>query len=106
MKFVPDLAGQEQIVKGPGVARALREEADGLRDAVEGQAQRFANTGRFAGSIEVGDVERIAGGLSISVYTTDPDGHIVEWGSVNNPPYAPLRKGVASTGLRFREEGR
>jgi hypothetical protein len=32
---------------------------------------------------------------------TDPFGHLVEWGSKNNPPYAPLRRGVLAAGLRL-----
>lgn len=31
--------------------------------------------------------------------------HLVEWGSVNNPPYAPVRRGVIMSGLRFADEG-
>lgn len=37
------------------------------------------------------------------IETTDPFGHIIEWGSVNNPPYAPLRNGVRNAGLRLDE---
>lgn len=32
--------------------------------------------------------------------------HLVEFGSVNNPPYAPLRRGVIAAGLRFVDESR
>lgn len=35
------------------------------------------------------------------VWALDPFGHLVEWGSVNNPPYAPLRRGAIAVGLRF-----
>ena len=27
--------------------------------------------------------------------------HLIEFGSINNPPYAPLRRGLAQAGLRF-----
>lgn len=27
--------------------------------------------------------------------------HLVEYGSVNNPPYAPIRRGLRAAGLRF-----
>lgn len=30
--------------------------------------------------------------------TTDPFGHLVEWGSVNNSAYAPLRSAAADVG--------
>lgn len=31
----------------------------------------------------------------------DHAGHLLEWGSINNPPHAPLRRGVLAAGLRF-----
>jgi hypothetical protein len=30
--------------------------------------------------------------------------HWVEWGSANNPPWAPLRRGVRAAGLRLEEQ--
>jgi hypothetical protein len=33
-------------------------------------------------------------------------GHIIEFGSVNNPAYAPVRKSVLALGMRFEEGGR
>lgn len=35
--------------------------------------------------------------------TVDPFGHLVEWGSVNNAAYAPLRFGASDVG-RFEPE--
>jgi hypothetical protein len=35
------------------------------------------------------------------VYSDDPFAHLVEFGSTNNPAYAPLRRGVRAAGLRF-----
>lgn len=40
------------------------------------------------------------------VVASDPFWHLVEFGSVNNPPYAPLRRGVTAAGLRFVDESR
>ena len=40
------------------------------------------------------------------VGTTWKLAHIIEWGSINNPPYAPLRRATRSSGLRFRELGK
>jgi hypothetical protein len=37
------------------------------------------------------------------VGNTDFAAHLVEWGSVNNPAYSPLRRGVRAVGLRFDE---
>lgn len=35
--------------------------------------------------------------------STDIAAHIVEFGSRNNPPYAPLRRGVRAAGLDLKE---
>lgn len=37
----------------------------------------------------------------IRVGNTDPFFHLTEWGSANNPPYAPLRRGVLGAGLQL-----
>ena len=37
------------------------------------------------------------------IETTDSFGHLIEFGSANNPPYAPLRTGVRAAGLRLDE---
>lgn len=50
-------------------------------------------------TIEVGeDVD------GVYVANTDHAGHLMEYGSVNNPPHAPLRQGARSAGLRIEEE--
>lgn len=102
MRFNLNESGVEHVVKSARAAAALAELADRTKGEVESQAQRFRRTGRFARSIETTGVERTLRGLRTSVHSTDPDAHIVEWGSKNNPPYAPLRKAASSLGLRLR----
>jgi hypothetical protein len=40
--------------------------------------------------------------LNVYIVNTDSGGHMDEWGSVNNEPYAPLRRGVENAGLEFQ----
>ena len=40
------------------------------------------------------------------VVTTDAFWHVIEFGSVNNPPYAPFRRGVRAAGLRLDDARR
>lgn len=40
-----------------------------------------------------------------TVGNTDIAAHLIEYGSKNNPPYAPLRRGVTAAGLRFADIG-
>lgn len=42
-------------------------------------------------------------GNDVAVGNTDFAAHLVEFGSANNPPYAPLRRGVRAAGLRLEE---
>jgi len=56
-------------------------------------ARGHLNTGRmFVIDEEAGKVFLV---------NTDYAGHLVEWGSKNNPAHAPMRRGVRAAGLRF-----
>lgn len=37
------------------------------------------------------------------VVLLDPFWHLIEFGSANNPPYAPVRRAVRALGLRFAD---
>lgn len=50
-----------------------------------------------------GPVIVLTNGLNFAVSNVGPMGHLDEWGSVNNPPYAPLRRAVEASGLEFDE---
>lgn len=43
-------------------------------------------------------------GKRYRVGNSDFAAHLVEWGSVRNPPYAPLRRGVQAAGLHLVED--
>lgn len=40
-------------------------------------------------------------GDRVVVQTTDFAGNVIEFGSVNNPPYAPMRRAISALGLRL-----
>lgn len=40
----------------------------------------------------------------VRLVNTDHGGHLMEWGSRNNPPHAPLRRGVRAAGLHLINE--
>lgn len=97
VRFIPSpLSAITTAIEGEEVYDAgIEAIAEGVKQNVEDVAPKGA-TGDYHNSIEV-DKERN------SVKTTDPFGHLVEWGSANNQPYAPLRKGVLASGLRLEE---
>lgn len=49
-------------------------------------------------------VKRVGGGYQ--VWNEDPFAHLIEWGSVNNPTYAPMRTAITGLGFKFRERGK
>lgn len=84
----------------PQVNEGLVKAGEAVKDFAEKFAPRGA-TKHYANSfvvIEDGDV--------VAVGNTDFAAWWVEVGSVNNPPYAPLRRGVRAAGLRFEEQSK
>lgn len=65
----------------------------------ETAAKSFApvRTGAYRDGIKA----QIQGG-DVVLSATDFKSHWIEWGSANNPPSAPLRRGVRAVGLKFR----
>lgn len=100
-----DRGVDDLIRRGVGVRGYLEQVAAQAVSEVESQGSRFARTGRFADSIEKTGVEADRRGASITVHSTDFAAHIVEFGSRNNPPYAPFRKAAAALGLRLKGGG-
>lgn len=45
-------------------------------------------------------------GARATFYSGSSVWHIVEYGSVNNPPYRPLTRGALAIGVDFKEQGR
>lgn len=43
-------------------------------------------------------------GDEVALVNTDYGAHLAEWGSINNPPFAPLRRGIRAAGLRLEEQ--
>lgn len=71
--------------------------------ALEEQAAEVARTAKLLAPRHTGHYARSITRIGTSVGTTDIAGHIVEWGSANNPPYAVLRRAVLAVGLRLDE---
>lgn len=86
----------KELAREPWAREVLEENVD----AVEREAQLASPLGDdFVGYY--GRFKKRVGALSGTVGNTDVASHLVEYGSVNNPPYAPLRRGVMAAGLRF-----
>lgn len=89
---------QQNLTKEPGTREALVRVAQ--RAARRARDLTPDGSGRTARSYVVEDDEQ-----GVSVGNTDPFFHLTEFGSVNNPPYAPLRRAIRAEGLRIIEPG-
>lgn len=98
MAFVPNPAFIAEIERDPQVvAHVLKVASEGATLTREAAPE---HTGHYRRSI---DVERTATGAR--VFSTDIAANLIEFGSVNNPPYAPLRKGAELSGARYVDTG-
>lgn len=87
---------QAQIEADPAFQLGLRAKAEIARGIAERNVHRIMP--RQAQAIEVQHQ-----GHKVYLVNTDHGGHLDEWGSVKNPPNAPLRRAIRSVGLRLSE---
>ena len=95
--FIPNPEMIEELMAEEGFRHQLgRVQGEAIKERASQLSPR--GTGRTARSFVVVDEDG-----EIRVGNTDPFFHLTEWGSVNNPPYAPLRRAVTAAGLRLDE---
>lgn len=95
MKYVPNPAFAAELDRDPGVRDELGRRARSAASTAKTIGQSLGGTGAYAKTV-IADDNRLL--------TTDPAGHIVEWGSINNPPYAPLRRAAESVGASYVDD--
>lgn len=95
MTFIPNPHFQEEFLQELD-PDAMQPHAEAVLH--ETQALAPDETGDYKDSLEI-----VVEDGETYVVTRDFAGHMVEWGSINNPPYAPLRRGVRAAGLELRE---
>lgn len=101
-KFRPNRNVVAELQRQPQHREMLRAKADLVKDAAEHQSP-IGETGDYIHGFVV-TLPAGSRAVRARVGNTDFAAHLIEWGSVNNPPYAPLRRGVRAAGLRLKEE--
>lgn len=99
-KFTLNPNAAAELGSSPEMTAEMQRTADALIAAAAGNSPSHD----FADTLEVLEVSAGKNGNVITVGTRWPFGHLIEWGSSKNPPYAPLRKAVSSLGLKFEEK--
>lgn len=93
--YVPNPRFEADLADDPAIVALLEATAARAADAARQIASDFERTGHYRDSIDV-DGNRLL--------TTDPAGSLIEFGSVNNVPYAPLRKAAEQVGARIVDD--
>lgn len=97
--------GVDEITQSAKVKAYLESAGSIVKNMVESQAASFAHTRYFARHIVKGPIRQGTKGPKLTVYSTDFAAHIVEFGSINNPAYAPFRRACAALGLKLTGGG-
>jgi hypothetical protein len=87
-EVVPHVEAQVSAANGPWMPRKGHKPVE----VVEAEGRRWANQHGSG----------VTGG-AVYVVLTEHGGHLMEYGSKNNPPHAPLRKGVMAAGMDVQE---
>jgi hypothetical protein len=96
--YRPNPDFEEELTAEPEFGDGMRQQAEVARARAESLAPRIMPR---AGSPQAFQVQQDADGTYL--VNTDHGGHLAEFGSVNNPPIAPLRRGVKAAGFRLVE---
>ncbi len=99
MSFVPNPRFVEELRHSPEVRVYLLERAEAGAEATRASAP--VHTGHYKDSITVEETPTGA-----RVVSTDFAAGLIEWGSQNNPPYGPLRKGAELSGAHYVDTGK
>jgi hypothetical protein len=89
----------EEVVHQAQALAVLRQAADDAKEAIDAAVPVV--TGSYKAHFDLG-LKVSAEGDHARIDIGEPRWHIIEHGSVNNPPYAPISKGVEATGMRFQ----
>lgn len=96
-----DMDAVGSILATPAMMRAVGDAAEAIADYAVAAAP--VNTGAYVDSIAATSPVIEEGVATAKVVTDDFAWHLVEYGSVNNPPYRPMRTGVERAGLQFKD---
>lgn len=95
-----------KFIANPGFEKDMANDDDTHAVLVEAAADAVEDAKNVARSFSAtGDVTASITSNGAALILDHEAGTIIEFGSVNNPPYAPLRKGAEQSGARFVDDG-
>lgn len=98
--FIPNPKFAEQMNADPDTRKGLKEAAEAAKPMIEAAARDAGAPWMPRGGelIIVGEDED-----GVYIANTDHAAHLIEFGSINNPPFAPQRRGASNAGLRIED---
>lgn len=103
--FRPNPRLADQVERQPEFVRALAAAGQEARDRANTFVREVGGGWMPRGRTRSADpVELQIDGGEVRLVNTDYAGHLMEWGGRNNPPHAPLRRGVRAAGLDLKEQ--
>lgn len=107
--FVPDEHGIFELTSGEEIAPLLDQAARNAADRMRTLSAQMHRSSYFAFRASI--VTRAARRGPDRVFvayagSTSPGWHLQEFGTSRQPPRAILRRGIAQSGITFREHGR
>lgn len=93
-----------ELAASPEMVSELRTVAAGVARVAETNIRQITRQGFMPRGGDLVVVEEGHDG-SVIVLNTDHGGHLYEWGSINTPAYAPMRRAVRAVGLKFAAGG-
>lgn len=108
VRFRPNRPGIAALAASPGMVREMRARAEagaeGAKQAWVSSGPHPYETGEYVNSIEA--AAGVEDGIAMGrVNAHDPTAGYIEFGTSDTPAFAPLRRGVESTGLRVYSRG-
>ncbi len=97
-RFTPNPRFEDELKRSVAHRVRMREAAE--RGADASRAAAPVRTGHYRDSIRVEPTPTGA-----RVVSDDPAANVIEWGSVNNIPFGPLRKGAETSGAHYVDTG-
>lgn len=106
-RFTQDRAGIARLMRGREIGHHVDRAAQAAADAARAHAPvgPGLGSGSYEDSIRAEPARLGPDGWSAELVSDDPFWHLIEFGSVNNPPYRPLTRGTQDAGLDFTDGG-
>lgn len=98
--FESNEAGIDELLHKPEAVAFLEQVAHVYAAEVERVAPEGAGSVKFRDTIDVHTQDD-----EVTVTTSDSVWHLIEYGSVNNPPYRPFTAAAQNVGLDFHDSG-